>query len=420
LRKSINACYTQDIDTKKTLMRPFSQIALALAVGFALGYATHHFHDAVGDKRGRIDASDSLQSSATGANLAATANSRITARTELGAPLPALAAGYAALKKPESALLQTFRAADTLISVLPLLEQRMSTDPEAMVLKARLLQECAVKTDPDELAFLAKMKEKAKEQNIDHKDRWSWAEGRIRQDDPRRQERLAAIAHARDSASSRCKGFEDLSTTNAEINALYEKAAERGNALAKAEQIACAIGKTTPKWEDGKTLSTPEEFRAVMPTITLDQVAALRAIVLSGEPAAATMALGILSSNFRNGTVRLGEHAFDAQEVGWFDRNRSLARVIGCDLGTACDQAFANDLRNDCIHRGFCGSVDYRAHVERFQLTPARAVTLDALRRQILDGIAQQDPTLFTWDSRVEKDMTNFTTSEHLFRCQPK
>jgi hypothetical protein len=256
--------------------------------------------------------------------------------------------------------------------------------PEAKFILYKILATCAARTD-------RKPDDPPRQPTAER--RKSLADN-ISDSNPDKQKRLAAF----DYLAGRCEGFENVTTSKAELDRMREAAAQAGDPAAQASQVA----------HDVFDLHETPEARAGSLPIADAQLASLRQVLASRDPDAILAAGTILSNTFPNLVLEVGPNHDE------IDGAASMAawRIVACEYGMDCGPN-SRTVLNACAYQGQCGAGNVPDLVFYYQATPNQAQLIDQYRQAFRSAIESGDPSALQADWRGHRPTTTygFTTS---------
>ena len=172
--------------------------------------------------------------------------------------------------------------------------------------------------------------------------------------DPQRDKRLAAF----DDFANRCAGFEGVTATQAQLDALLASAASGGDAKARAMQVENTL-------RQERIAAARTDGWAAARAITLDdaQLDTLRQTVASHDPEALVIAGRALATSA--GELRIGP---DAQVV---EPNafRNAWLMLACEYGYPCGEDSPRVLHG-CAYQGHCDASGLQDYLYYYGSTP--------------------------------------------------
>ena len=190
--------------------------------------------------------------------------------------------------------------------------------------------------------------------------------------DPQRDKRLAAF----DDFANRCAGFEGVTATQAQLDALLASAASGGDAKARAMQVENTL-------RQERIAAARADGWAAARAITLDeaQLETLRQTVASHDPEALVIAGRALATSASE--LRIGP---DAQVV---EPNafRNAWLMLACEYGYPCGEDSPRVLHG-CAYQGHCDASGLQDYLYYYGSTPHDS-QLVAQYQSILRGAVQ-------------------------------
>jgi len=204
----------------------------------------------------------------------------------------------------------------------------------------------------------------------------------ISDSNPDKQKRLAAF----DFLARRCEGFENVSTSTAELDGMREAAARAGDPTAQASQVAHDV------FDVHRTPSTPWGTQPINDA----QLASLRQVLASRDPDAILAAGTILSNTFPNVVLQVGPNHDE------LDGAASMAawRIVACEYGMDCGPD-SRSVMAACAYQGQCGAGNVPDLVFYYQATPSQAQLIDQYRQAFRAAIENGDTSQFQADWRA-------------------
>ena len=192
--------------------------------------------------------------------------------------------------------------------------------------------------------------------------------------DPGRDKRLAAFDRINVDP---CAGFEEVQSTEKEINGLLAQAAA-SDPKAKA---ALLLRELEGPSRDG-----------LHPAISDAQLATIREVLSSGDPRALVDIVGVFALHLRDFSVRTG--ADEAPLEYW--AMHGAATLAACDLGYPCgpDSRF---LLEACALQGQCDAANYRDYWFYYYSSPSTSQRASQYHDQLMRGIREGDWSFFTF-----------------------
>ena len=276
----------------------------------------------------------------------------------------AVPASLAMGRRTESAAMREFHHATRYGPLYERIAATAQPTAEELWIKAQIVRQCVRTVE-------------AKKQNPGYP-RWSRKgpearaqfEASLPPKDPDRDRRLAAFDAI---ANDPCEGFPELEVSNKDIGAMIEAAAAAGDAKARVALIERKFYDSF-KGPDGK----PRTDIAVPPAPEGAEPA-LRELVASDDPIAASAAFSALAMPFSNLSLRTGDAQLPLDISAW----HSAAQLLGCELGADCDAD--HQLQRACAMEGRCNVANLRDYQFFYGLTPASSQLVE----QYLQGMRQ-------------------------------
>lgn len=228
-------------------------------------------------------------------------------------------------------------------------------DPEALFLRAQILERCARITDANapraapkpvderRAAFVAGLKADARETAV----------------------RLAAYDTVN---ADPCGDLHLIETSRKELAELRAKASEMKDAAALARDLNCEIFGSIDRANGGR-----------FPEINDTRFDRIRAAMISRNPIAVRTGVGMLANTYRNGAFRLGP---DGKPV---DPNimAYVANLMACQFGADCSA----DVLRACANDGKCNVNSYEDYLAFYQLSPNDAQLAERYREWLTQMI---------------------------------
>jgi hypothetical protein len=192
--------------------------------------------------------------------------------------------------------------------------------------------------------------------------------------DPNKAKRLAALDQL---AEDRCLGLGGIVTTEAELAKRLGDAVAAGSPNAKAFQIEQEM------WIERRAAASEGARRGyVAPTLNDGQIESLRTALGSKDPEAMITAGRILSTTFRDVSVRMGP---DQSTVEGRALNNAFT-MLACEYGYPCGD---NNLRilNGCAYEGHCAAGNLPDYLYYYGSTPNESALQDQYRNLIRNAI---------------------------------
>ncbi len=191
---------------------------------------------------------------------------------------------------------------------------------------------------------------------------------------PVREQRLAALEQL---AVDKCEGMGGIAISEADLNGLLRASALGGDPKARLVQAEAEM------WAERRSAGSGRPG-ITRPTLNDGQMDAVRAALVSRDPEAIALAGGMLSVQFRDVSLRLGN---DPEPV---DSSvlRQAALLLACEYGYPCG-ANAQLVLSGCAMQGRCGVATLADYLFYFSASPYEAQAIDRYRaalRQMADS----------------------------------
>jgi hypothetical protein len=203
--------------------------------------------------------------------------------------------------------------------------------------------------------------------------------------DPAKEKRIAAW-DAMSSGGYACAGFEDTNFTREDIRTAMAKAAEAGDARARARLIE--IDAWAPLMgPDGFSYRGPN---SKLPSLTDAQLAGLREALSSNDPAAIMAAARLLSSTLGDLQIRTGPDERAVDPRAFYD----AWSLVACDAGRDCGPQHEQIL-GGCFAFGNCDAHDLREYMFLYGNSPQQSQLVAEYEAQITRAIQSGDWSYF-------------------------
>ncbi|HUP98521.1 MAG TPA: hypothetical protein VM073_11285 [Usitatibacter sp.] len=174
--------------------------------------------------------------------------------------------------------------------------------------------------------------------------------------DPTNEKRIAAY-EAVDN-TQRCLGFQNSRVSQKDIEALYQAAAQQGDARAQARIVTAELSKNLGKSpQSGNTQNTSESGNA--------EFAMLINLLESGDPEAMMYVGQFLAQNAVSQNLRVGANG-EVPEPSAFLGGFSL---VACDVGQDCSSVHREVLQA-CAYGGYCNAQGFEELYQNFLASP--------------------------------------------------
>ena len=232
------------------------------------------------------------------------------------------------------------------------------TTGEAKFVLYRILATCATRPDLRKAA--------AKEKPLGERRR-ALADS-IPEVNPEKAQRLAAF----DALAARCDGFQDVSTTQAQLDGLLADAVRAGSPTARAIQLEHSLfDRAEPSKGTG---------------LTDEQLGSLRDILATRDPDAILIAGTVLSNTFRNGVIEVGPNHDELNGLA----SLQAWRLLACDYGVECG-ADNRMLLASCAYSGQCGASSWPDYIYFYEATPNQAQLIERYRQLFRSAMESND-----------------------------
>ena len=174
--------------------------------------------------------------------------------------------------------------------------------------------------------------------------------------DPQREKRIAAFDEVN---ANRCVGMEGATATQAEVNALLAAAAAGGDAKAQALSIEQSL------WAERRAAGADGNWGRESVSLSDAQVAQLRQIASSGDGDAMVIAGRVLSQNWHDYQVQIGDSGMPVE-------NRALNQafqLLACEYGYPCDESNPR-IQAACAYQGHCSAQSLADYIYYYGASP--------------------------------------------------
>jgi len=178
----------------------------------------------------------------------------------------------------------------------------------------------------------------------------------IPDNDPQRDKRIAAYD---DVTANRCAGMEGTTVSQADMNALLAAAAAGGDGKAQALSIEQSL------WAERRAAGADGNWGRDSVTLSDAQVAQLRQIASSGDGDAIVIAGRVLSQNWHDYQVQIGDGGMPVE-------NRALNQafqLLACDYGYPCDESNPR-IQAACAYQGHCSAQSLADYIYYYGASP--------------------------------------------------
>jgi hypothetical protein len=191
-----------------------------------------------------------------------------------------------------------------------------------------------------------------------------------------RDKRIAAFSKLNHDP---CAGLEGLKATEAEIDALLQRAAQAGDAKAQARLFTRSVERHMAK--------QPSNFLEVSD----EDVAAIRRVMGSSDPNAIVDLVTALGYSYGNLSLRTGPD----QEPVDFMALMFASHLAACDLGYPCGPD-APWLAQACAFSNQCDAASYRDHLFFYGSSPVTSQLASEYHHHLMRVIRDGDWSYFT------------------------
>jgi len=178
----------------------------------------------------------------------------------------------------------------------------------------------------------------------------------IPDNDPQRDKRIAAYDEV---TANRCAGMEGTTVSQADLNALLAAAAAGGDAKAQALSIEQSL------WSERRAAGSDGNWGRGSVSLSDAQVTQLRQIASSGDGDAMVIAGRVLSQNWHDYQVQIGDSGMPVE-------NRAMNQafqLLACDYGYACDESNPR-IQAACAYQGHCNAQNLADYIYYYGASP--------------------------------------------------
>ncbi len=233
------------------------------------------------------------------------------------------------------------------------------TTPEGEYVLHQILRRCAVVRDGEA--------RRSGERRGERREEFVAA---LPESDPYRDKRIAAFD---DVVLNPCAGLEGLSVTQGELDKLLAGSAAAGDPRARALAIE-------------EELRRARRNQAGNVTLTDAHVESLRSAASSGDPAAVLIAGRVLSSTWRDYSVRIGPEGRPAEPQAL----HSAWQVVACDLGYPCGESNPR-LLAACAFQGHCEATSLPDYIYYYASSPHDSHLVNQYRGIVRNAVDSGD-----------------------------
>ena len=218
--------------------------------------------------------------------------------------------------------------------------------PEGLYVMYQMLLRCANITDRTSRQPLVRTSDQKRDDFV----------ASIPENDPQRDKRIAAFD---DVSANRCAGMENVSISQADLNAMLAAAAAAGDAKAQALSIEQAL------WAQRRAAGADGNWGRDTVTLSDPQVSQLRQIVGSGDGEAMVIAGRVLSANWHDYQVQMGGSGQPAESRAM---NQAF-QLLACDYGYPCDDTNTR-IQTACAYQGHCNATNLADYIYYYGASP--------------------------------------------------
>ena len=193
----------------------------------------------------------------------------------------------------------------------------------------------------------------------------------LQPNDPDRDKRLAAFEKG---VSDKCAGFEDVKTTQADLDKLLDQSAQAGDPKAQASQVQRDV------WQARRN----GQWRTA--TLNDAQVGTLEQTLSSKDPEAMRLAGQLLSDPWPDVTVHLGASGEAVEPHAFYNAWQMLA----CDYGSACGDDSQRVLE-ECAYSGHCDASSLPDYLYYYASTPHESDLMMRYENELRAAVENND-----------------------------
>ncbi len=338
--------------------------------------------------------------------------------------------------KPESALRLAYKSATDYKAVLAMVDA-LPGDPEALRIKAEIIQNCTkVTDDPNLTAFGDTAKWEKEWELIEAAGKQIAEKNKARNEKrDRRQEfinslpaqhpdfaaRVAAYDRIRPQkiepepaqAGVPCAALAQQKTSVAELNALWKAAEAAGDLVALSRSLECSFSHNPRMFasQDVQTKVAMIEDSSARRKMDPERLEKIRGLLARASPPNGLNAvLNLLTSSFPNGYFTIE----DAAQAGADSAlSKQLRELVPCDFGRDCTASRSRQIDEACAYKSQCAAGNYDDYLRFYVLSPVKAQELESHRNAFANMLRSGDFSKLRFVNRPtpsgdEEDLSSF------------